>query len=107
MNSNLKIISFLTISTLLFVSCDNKPPISEDKFIQAYVDLLILKDTTNTGIYSFDSLKTEVYRKHNISSAQYNSTLDFYKSNPEKWQEIFDKAIAYAEELRDSSGKKP
>jgi hypothetical protein len=106
MNFNLKIIFFLFIFALLFIGCDNKPPISENKFIQVYVDLLILKDTTNTTIYSFDSLKIKLFEKHDISSQQYNSTLDFYKSNPEKWQGIFEKAISYAEEMRDSSAKK-
>ena len=97
----------LIISALFFACCGTKPPIPEDKFIQAYVDLLILKDTTNTGISSFDSLKTEVYKKHNLTFEQYNSTLNFYKSNPDKWEEVFDKAIAYAETMRDSSVKKP
>ena len=99
--------TILSISVLLCVACDNNPPIPEEKFIRVYVDLLIIQDTTNVQDKSLDSLKTIVFKKNGITTEEYFSALGYYKSYPEKWEEIFDKAIAYSEKLRDESSKKP
>ncbi|MCW8811700.1 MAG: hypothetical protein OQK64_12145, partial [Ignavibacteriaceae bacterium] len=45
-SSSLKILPLLLIIFLLFLSCEKQSPISEEKFIKVYVDLLILQDTT-------------------------------------------------------------
>lgn len=92
---------------LFFTNCSEEPPISEEKFIKLYVDLLIIDDTTDVHNKSVDSLKALVFSNHNVTPEKYFSTVSYYKSNPEKWEEIFDKAIAYAEGLKDSAAKKP
>jgi hypothetical protein len=82
------------------VGCDDAKVIPEEKFIKVYVDLLIIKDTTTSNQISPDSLKSIVFAKHNISAEDYESTISNYHSSPEKWEEFFNKAIAYVEELR-------
>jgi hypothetical protein len=92
---------------LFFNSCSEEPSIPEEKFIKVYVDLLIIQDTTTIKSPSIDSLKNDVYSRNNIKSEEYLNTLEYYKSYPEKWEGIFEKATAYAEKLRDESAKKP
>ena len=72
----------------------------EEKFIKVYVDLMIVQDTTRVNSLPLDSLKDIVFTKHNITSELYDKTVAKYNSSPENWEEFFDKAIAYLEELK-------
>lgn len=99
---------FLLILLFFFLSaCDKGPPIAEEKFIKLYVDLLIVQDTTTAGPESLDSIKTLIFKRYGISSGQYDETLNYYNSQPEKWTAFFDSATAYVERLKQDSKKKP
>jgi len=103
---NIKI-TFLIISTLFLSACDKGPPIQEEKFIKVYVDLLIVQDTTTAETFPLDSIKTLVFTKHNISSEQYDETISYYNSRPEKWAAFFDSAKVYVERLKKEIEKQP
>ncbi|MBT8386607.1 MAG: DUF4296 domain-containing protein [Ignavibacteria bacterium] len=85
---------------LLLSSCSEEEVIPEEKFIQVYVDLMIVQDTTRVNSMPLDSLKEIVFTKHNITSELYDKTVAEYNSSPENWEEFFDKAIAYLEVLK-------
>ena len=96
----------LPLVILVFLSaCEKGPAIPEDQFIKVYVDLLILQDTTGTNTSAFDSLKTVVFKNHGISAKEYDATINYYNSNPKKWEEFFNKAIAYVEKLKSEAKK--
>jgi hypothetical protein len=98
----------LLIFLFFFISaCDKGPPIQEEKFIKVYVDLLIVQDSTTAETFSLDSIKTLVFTKHNISSEQYDETINYYNSRPEKWAAFFDSTTAYVERLKLNPEKKP
>ncbi len=96
-------IILLFVSLILFSACDKGPPIPEEKFIKVYTDLLIIQDTTNTAAFSLDSIKTFVFRRHNISSEQYDETISYYNSHPDKWITFFDSATSYVTGLREEA----
>ena len=95
------------ISSLLLSGCDKGPPIPEEKFIKVYVDLLIIQDTTTTNTFSLDSVKTIVFNRHKVTSGQYDATIDYYNSQPEKWVVFFDSATAYVEGLKKAAESQP
>ena len=99
--------TLLIVSSLLLSGCDKEPPIPEEKFIKVYVDLLIIQDTTNTDTFSLDSVKTIVFDRHSISVEQYDATINYYNSEPEKWQAFFDSATVYVEGLKKDAEKQP
>ena len=90
--------------SFLFTSCDDKPPLAQDKFVKVYVDLLIIQDTTTVENYSVDSAKAVVFNKYSISAEQYDSTINYYNAEPDRWIEFFDSAGAYVERLKSSAG---
>lgn len=98
--------TLFVVFTLLLSACDKGPPIQEEKFIKVYVDFLIIQDTSTAETFSLDSIKTIVFTKHNISSAQYDETINYYNSQPEKWAAFFDSAMVYVERLKQDSEKK-
>lgn len=99
---------YLLILLFFFISaCDKGPPIPEEKFIKVYVDLLIVQDTTTAVTFSLDSVKELVFTKHDISPKQYDETINYYNSQPEKWVAFFDSATTYAEGLKKEAEKQP
>lgn len=105
MKLHLSKIIYLFITIILFAACEKEPAISEDKFIKVYVDLLILQDTTSTSNISLDSLKAIVFKKNNITLDQYDATIQYYNEHPKRWEEFFDKALAYGEKLKKEAEK--
>jgi len=99
--SSLKfLLPLILITASILISCSEEKVIPEEKFIHVYVDLMIVQDTTRTNPLPLDSLKEIVFTKHDITSELYDKTIAKYNSSPEDWEEFFDKAIAYLEELK-------
>lgn len=99
---------WLLICLIFFtVSCDKDPPIPEEKFIKVYVDFLIIQDTTSANTFSLDSIKVLVFNRHEVSPEQYEATIEYYNSQPEKWVTFFDSATAYVEDLKKQDEKQP
>jgi hypothetical protein len=100
-------IILLFVSLILLSACDENSPIPDEKFMELYVDLLIIQDTTATANFSIDSVKTLVLERYDVSNEQYDSMIKFYNSNPEKWTTFFDSATAYVERLRIEAENQP
>jgi hypothetical protein len=95
----MKITLLILFSIFLFSpGCKTEGVIEEEKFVKVYADLLIAGDTA-----SVDSAKSRVFNRYNISSGDYKTTVDYYNSNPGKWEPFFDKVIAHIEELKKDS----
>jgi len=93
----------LIFIALFNLACEKKPPIPEEKFVEVYVDLLIVQDTTRTDSLSLDSLQSIVFTRHNITAKAYDGTISYYNSKPKRWEEFFNKALSYAEELKNEA----
>lgn len=100
-------ITLLFASLFLLSGCDDAPPIPTEKFIELYVDLLIIQDTTTTTNFSLDSVKTLVLNRYNVSLDQYDAMLKYYNSTPERWIAFFDSATAYVDRLKLESENQP
>lgn len=92
-------ISVLFFFIFLFSSCEDKSRIPEDTMVKIYTDLLIAQDTTFLTQPGIDSLMDAVFLKFNVDEAMYESTLDYYNEDSKRWEEFFDKVIAYIEDL--------
>ncbi len=100
-NINLLLIIYFSFPILIILSgCSKKNILSENKFVKVYADIIIAQDTTGLKNASIDSLKEIVFKKHNITAKEYEATIDFYNQDPEKWQNFFNKAVAYVKELK-------
>lgn len=100
-NFRLAAIIYFLIPLLFFiVSCSDNPPLKEEKFIRIYVDIVIAQDTTNANPSQTQNIKKNILKKYSVSEKDYKSTLDFYNSEPKRWQAFFDKAISYLEQLK-------
>jgi Domain of unknown function (DUF4296) len=95
--------TFLLLLLLLsFTGCSHK--INEDKFILIYSDLVIAQDTLK-GNFKQDEIKNTVFKRYNVSETEYIETLNYYNSDPRKWEPFFNKTISHLEGLRSKKGK--
>lgn len=89
---------------ILFISaCDDSSPVPEEKFIKVFADVLIAKDTIGTDQISADSLTKIILKNNNLTLEEYKQTINFYNSSPERWEDFFNKAGTYVEELRETA----
>ena len=98
----MRILSLLIVFSALLtgLSCSKKSTIDEDKLIKVYADLLIIQDTTNAENYSLDSIRTVVLDRYDLTLPEYKEMISAYNKDPKKWEEFFDKAISYVNELK-------
>jgi hypothetical protein len=96
----MKIIPILLIIIPFVLGCSEKAPVGEEKLILIYTDLMFAQDTVLINSKNIDSLKTEVFNRHNITEDQYQKTLEFYNKFPQRWEMFFDKVIEYVESLK-------
>jgi hypothetical protein len=94
--------SLMLLFLLSFAGCSHK--IDENKFILVYSDLVIAQDTLKSN-NSLDEIKKVVFRKYNVSEKEYSGTLNYYNSDPRKWEAFFNKTISHLEGLRSKKGK--
>ncbi len=85
---------------LIGLSCSKKNTVDENKLIKVYADLLVIQDTTNAKSYSLDSIRTIVLDRYDLTLSKYKEMISQYNQEPKKWEEFFDKAIAYMNELK-------
>jgi hypothetical protein len=95
-----KILLLLLLMT--FTGCSGR--LNEDKFILIYSDLVIALDTAKVNT-NLDQIKSTVFKKYNVSEKEYSATLNYYNSDPRKWEAFFNKTISHLEGLRNKPGK--
>ena len=101
-----KFLLFIFTLALINLSCDENPPIPEQKFLQIYVDLLVFQDTTTSSLNT-DSLKKVIFNNHGITADQYDSMIEYYNAKPEKWIPFFDSVTVYVDRLRIAAENQP
>jgi hypothetical protein len=92
----------LLLLVFSFAGCSHR--IKEDKFVLIYSDLVIAQDTLKENV-NLDEIKNKVFKRYNVSAKEYSETLNYYNSDPRKWEPFFNKTISHLEDLRSKKGK--
>ena len=95
---------FIIVSIFILLSflqgCSKTKVLNEDKFMNVYVDLVVAQDTSNAPIAKFDSLRAIVFKRDGIKKEEYDATINYYNSKPERWQKFFMKTTQYVDNLK-------
>lgn len=92
----------LLLLSLSITGCSHK--INEDKFVLIYSDLMIAQDTLKNN-NNPAAIKNLVFKKYDISEKEYVATLNYYNSDPRKWEALFNKTISHVEDLKSKKRK--
>lgn len=98
--------ALLILSLIYFFGgCSDSKLLKEEKFVHVYTDLVIAQDTSNVDYKEIEGLKKIIFKKHNITSDQYERTLNYYNENPSRWDPFFEKVIQLVEALKEDAKK--
>lgn len=89
----------LFILIIIFSGCSQDKTINEDKFVKIYTDLVIAQDTI-PNISSFNKAKNKIFERYNISSNDYENTIEYYNNDSERWKVFFAKVTAHIDSLK-------
>ena len=95
-----KNISIIFLLTVFIFGCSKDDILPEEKFRNIYIDILVTQDTLTDNSISTDSLKTLILQKYNVSDSIYTKTLEYYNTNPDKWEKFFEDAIKQVQEMK-------
>ena len=96
-HSSVFYVFFILIISIGFQSCKKSSAIDEKKFIKIYADMIFMQDTS---FLSQSEIKQKVLKKFSVKETAYDATIEYYNSDPEKWQKFFDSTIVYVEKLK-------
>jgi len=94
------LLQFFISLLLISLSCSEKEEliIKEQKFIELYAHLLILNEFDNDSIAHLAS--KSLLDNAGVTFVQIDSTIEFYRKNPEKWYGIMRQIRDRIKELR-------
>ena len=109
----LRILFLLAILFLLSCSSYNKPGadllIPDDKLVPILVDLHLVYALQTTQEFrklanQYDSIDvhSDIFRKHNITKVQLDTTLSYLSRNPQDLLDIYDEVIMQLSQMQDS-----
>lgn len=104
--SVLNTVLFFTI--ILSTACNSPEPqlvmpsniIREDSMVRILVDIHLLEASINMGLLNNSVSSTQsdkvynVFKKHSTTRQQYDSSMNFYSSNPQLLNKIYEQVIA-------------
>jgi len=93
----------LLLSIVLFISCEEKPPVEENKFVKVYAELISAPDSISVDSTKYYEYKKEVFSDFNLTEKDYEQTIEFYNKDPKRWEDFFNKVVKHIEAIDDSS----
>lgn len=93
----------LLLSIVLFISCEEKPTIEENKFVKVYAKLISAQDSISVDSAKFFEYKKKVFSDFNLTEKDYEQTVEFYNKDPKRWEDFFNKVVKHIEAIDDSS----
>jgi len=104
----MKRITYLPLSLLIFIFACSKPEVKipedvipRDSMIVVLADIHLIEATIQLkGLGRNDTLKEEAYgryryvfNKHKVTTSQFRKSLEYYRSEPEFFQKMYDEVI--------------
>jgi hypothetical protein len=88
---------------ILFISCEEKPPISEDKLIKIYSKLISVPDSVATDSSNYFKFRKKVFSDFGVNENDYEQSVNYYKRNPDRLEDFFNKVTKNIESTKDST----
>jgi Domain of unknown function (DUF4296) len=92
------ILTGITCFVLAACSSDKPAPdiISQDAFVEVYVDLLRTAPTDTSEARSENARR--ILGSHGVSPEEFRAAVQYYNTDPEKWKPILDEVVRRLEE---------
>lgn len=97
----------VVIGWLLFLGCEERPEgvMSPDKMVDFMVDMHLAESTINNDVRKFREkesklqLYNDVFKKHNVTKAEMDSSLNYYLSEANDYKKIYNRVLERLEQM--------
>jgi SOS response regulatory protein OraA/RecX len=79
--------------------------LSEEKFVEVYVQLSIASEMYDTSSTELKEERKKILEKYNVTQEEIDRFIKEYNQNPEKWANVWEKIVRRVEEEVDRSSK--
>ncbi|MCJ7577178.1 MAG: DUF4296 domain-containing protein [candidate division Zixibacteria bacterium] len=107
-NKLIIIIFGIFISIILFIifyPLKTSSKLSEDKFVEVYVQLSIASEMYDTSSTKSEEERKKILKQYNVTQEEIDHFIKEYNQNPEKWAKVWEKIVRRLEEEVDRSSK--
>lgn len=95
-NKFIIIISVLFLLTILFVIFNRlktSSKLSEEKFVEVYVQLSITSEMYDTSSTKLEEERKKILKQYNVTQEEIDHFIKEYNKNPEKWARVWEKIV--------------
>jgi hypothetical protein len=95
--SKLRIIIFVVFILILLFIIFNRlrtsAKLSEEKFVDVYVQLSIASEIFDTNPGKLEEERKKIFGKYSVTQQEINQFIKEYNKNPEKWAKVWEKIV--------------
>jgi hypothetical protein len=99
-NKFIIIISVLFLLTILFIIFNRlktSSKLSEEKFVEVYVQLSIASEMYDTSSTKLEEERKKILEKYSVTQEEIDRFIKEYNRNPEKWAKVWEKIVRQLE----------
>jgi hypothetical protein len=93
----------LIILFVIFVGLKTSSKLSEDKFVEVYVQTSIVSEIYDTDPAKLEQERKKILEKYNVTQEEIDLFIKKYNKNPEKWARVWEKIVRRLEEEKTNS----
>jgi hypothetical protein len=75
--------------------------LSEDKFVEVYVQLSIASEMYDTNPAKLEEERKKIFEKYGVAQEKLDQFIREYNQNPEKWAQVWEKIVRRLEEEKE------
>jgi hypothetical protein len=77
------------------------PDLSEEKFVEVYVQLSIARETFDEDSGKFEEDRKEILEKYSVTQEEIDEFVKEYNRNPEKWAKVWERIVHRLDEEKE------
>jgi DNA repair ATPase RecN len=93
----ISVLFLLTILFIIFSRLKTSPKLSEEKFVEVYVQLSMASEMYDTSSTKLEERK-KILEKYNVTQEEIDRFIKEYNRNPEKWAKVWEKIVRRLDE---------
>jgi hypothetical protein len=90
---------------IVFNHLKTSAKLSEEKFVELYVQLSIASEMYDTDPAKLEEGRKKIFEKYGVAQEKLDQFIKEYNQNPEKWANVWERIVRRLEEEGDRSSK--
>jgi hypothetical protein len=94
------VVLLLVVLFIIFSSLKTSPRLSEEKFVEVYVQLSMALETFDADSGDLEQERKKVLDRYGVTQEEIDEFVMDYNQNPEKWAKVWERIVQKLEEKK-------